>query len=74
MVNKPHSLKYVGPRGLYLKKRACFFSATKAANWLWFGMVIGNDHPHPHSGKYAPYVEVFGPQGVIYKYIGPTFS
>ena len=31
-------------------------------------MVIGNDHPHPHNGKYAPYVEVYGPQGPIYKY------
>ena len=36
-------------------------------------MVIGNDHPHPHNGKYAPYVEVYGPQGPIYKYKGLLF-
>ena len=50
------------------------FLATKAATWLCIGMVIGSDHPHPHNGKYAPYVEVYGPQGPIYKYKGPTVS
>ena len=33
---------------------ACFFLATKEATWLWFGMVIGIDHPHTHSGNYVP--------------------
>ena len=61
--------------GAYIKiKRACFFSATKAANWLWFDMVIGNDHPHTNNSKYATYVEVYGPQGPIFKYKGPAFS
>ena len=36
-------------------------------------MVIGNDHPHPHNGKYAPYVEVCGPQGPIFEYKGAVF-
>ena len=44
-------LKYMGPRGLYLNTKARFFLATKAATWLWFGMVIGSDHPHTHNGK-----------------------
>ena len=55
MVNMPHMLKYMGPRGLYIK-RAYIFLATKAATW--FGMVIGIDHLHIHNGKFAPYVEV----------------
>ena len=36
-------------------------------------MVIGNDHPHTHNGKYATYVEVYGPQGPIFRYKGPAF-
>ena len=74
MVNKHHMLKYVGPRGPYmLISRACFFLATKAATWLWFGMVIGIDHPHTNNSKYATYFEVYGPQGPILKYKGPAF-
>ena len=38
--------------------------ATKAAIRLWFGMKIGSDHTHTRNGKYAPYVEVCGPQGL----------
>ena len=67
-------MKVKGPRGPYKNAKACFFLVIKAANWLWFGMVIGIDHPQPHNVKYAPYVEVYGPQGPIYKYKGPTFS
>ena len=48
--------------------------ATKAASWLWFGMVIDIDHPHTHNGNYVPYVALFGPQGPIFKYKGPAFS
>ena len=36
-------------------------------------MVIGNDHPHTNNSKYATYVEVYGPQGPIFKYKGPAF-
>ena len=75
IVNMQHMLKYIWAPGAYIQiQRACFFLATKAATWLWFGMVIGNDHPHPHNAKYAPYVEVYGPQRPIYKCKGPTFS
>ena len=66
-------LKLVGPRGLYLNMRTYLFLATKAATWLWFGMVIGIDHPHTHSGKYTQYVEAYGPQGPIFKYEGSAF-
>ena len=51
-----------------------FFLATKAANCLWFGIVIGSDHPHTHNGNYVPYVAVCGPQGPLFKYKGPAFS
>ena len=37
-------------------------------------MVIGIDHLHIRNGKFAPYVEVRGPQGPIYEYKGPAFS
>ena len=64
-----------GPQGPILKiQRACFFLATKAATWLWFGMVIGIDHPHTNNSNYATYFEVYGPQGPILKYKGPAFS
>ena len=43
------------------------------ASWLWFGMVIGIDHLHIHSIKFAPYVEVCGPQGPIFEYKGLLF-
>ena len=52
---------------------AYFFLATKAATWLWFGMVIGIDHLHIHNGKFAPYVEVCGPRGPIFEYKGAVF-
>ena len=66
-------LKYMGPRGLYINIKGCLFLATKAATWLWFGMVIGIDHLHIHNGKFAPYVEVYGPQGPIFEYKGAVF-
>ena len=52
MVNMPHMLKYVGPRGLYLNVKGlhCFFLETKAATCLRFCMVIGIDYPHTHNG------------------------
>ena len=56
-----------------LISRARFFLATKAATWLWFGMVIGIDHPHTNNSKYATYFEVYGPQGPILKYKGLLF-
>ena len=56
------------------KSRDAFFLATKAASCLWFGMVIGSDHPHTHNGNYVPYVAVCGPQGPLFKYKGPAFS
>ena len=37
-------------------------------------MVIDIDHPHTHNEKYAPYAEVYGPQGPMIKYKGPAFS
>ena len=74
MVNMLHILKYVGPRGLYLDIKGLLLRSTKAATWFWFGMVICIDHPHTHNGKYAPYVEVCGPRGPIFKYKGPAFS
>ena len=55
-------------------KGYAFLLATKAACWLWFGKVIGIDHPHTHDGNYVPYVAVCGPQGPIFKYKGPAFS
>ena len=61
MVNMPHMLKYMGPRGLYINIKAYLFLATKTVTWLLFGMVIGIDHLHIHNGKFAPYVEVCGP-------------
>ena len=68
-------MKYVGPRGPYmLISRTHFFLATKAATWLWFGMVIGIDHPHTNNSLYATSFEVYGPQGPILKYKGPAFS
>ena len=36
-------------------------------------MVIGIDHLHIHNGKFAPYVEVCGPQGPIFEYKGAVF-
>ena len=66
-------LKYMGPRGLYINVKGLLFLATKAATWLWFGMVIGIDHLHIHNGKFVPYVEVCGPQGPIFEYKGPAF-
>ena len=36
-------------------------------------MVIGIDHLHIHNGKFAPYVEVCGPQGPIFEYKGGCF-
>ena len=51
-----------------------FFLATKASNCLWFGTVIGSDHPHTHNGNYVPYVAVCGPQGPLFKYKGSDFS
>ena len=36
-------------------------------------MVIGIDHLHIHNGKFAPYVEVCGPQGPIFEYKEPAF-
>ena len=56
MVNMPHMLKYMGPRGLYINIKGLL--ATKAATWRWFDMVIGIDHLHIHNGKFAPYVEI----------------
>ena len=56
-----------------LISRARFFLATKAATWLWFGMVIGIDHSHTNNSKYATYFEAYGPQGPILKYKGPAF-
>ena len=56
-----------------IKGYACFL-ATKAASWLWFGMVIGIDHPHTQSGNYGPHVAICGPQGPILKYKGPAYS
>ena len=44
-------MKVKGPRGPYKMQRACFFLATKAATWLWFGMVISIDDPYTHNGK-----------------------
>ena len=55
-------------------KGYAFFLATKAASWLWFGMVIGIDHPHTHNGNVVPFIAVCGPQGPIFKYKGPAFS
>ena len=55
-------------------KGYAFFLATKAASWLWFGMVIGIDHPHTNNGKFVPFIAVCGPQGPIFKYKGPAFS
>ena len=75
MVNLPHMLKYVGPKGLYLNiKGLLFFLAIKATTWLWFGMVICIHHPHMHNGKYTPYVELCGPQGPISKIEGAALS
>ena len=51
-----------------------FFLATKVSNCLWFGTVIGSDHPHTHNGNYVPYVAVGGPQGPLFKYKGSDFS
>ena len=51
-----------------------FFLATKAASWLWFGMVIGIDHPLTHDGNYVPHVAVCVPQGPLFKYKGAAFS
>ena len=60
--------KVEGPRGPYmLISRARFFLATKAATWLWFGMVIGIDHPHTNNSKYATYFEVYGAPGAYIK-------
>ena len=36
-------------------------------------MVIGIDNLHIHNGKFAPYVEVYGPQGPIFEYKGAVF-
>ena len=55
-------------------KGYAFILATKAASWLWFGMVIDIDHPHTHNGNYVPNVALCGPQGPIFKYKGPAFS
>ena len=60
--------------GQETKIKGCLFLATKAASCLWFGMVIGSDHPHTHNGNYVPYVAVCGPQGPLFKYKGPDFS
>ena len=53
---------------------AFFFLGTKAATWLSFGMVIDIHHPHIYKDEYAPYIEVYGPQGPIIGYEGPAFS
>ena len=67
--------KYHGPQGPIKKfKGYAFFLATKAASLLWFGMVIGIDHPHTHNGNFVPFIAVCGPQGPIFKYKGPAFS
>ena len=65
--------KKVGPRGININVKGLLFLATEAATKLWFGMVIGNDYPHTHSGKYGQYVEVCAPQGQIMKYKVPAF-
>ena len=36
-------------------------------------MVIGINHLHIHNGKFAPFVEVCGPQGPIFEYKGSVF-
>ena len=76
-----HSGNYVpyvavcGPQGPIFKyKGACCFLATKEPTWLWFGVVIGIDHPHTHCGNCVSHVSVCGPQGPILKYKGPAYS
>ena len=73
MVNMPHMLKYVDPRGHTEIQRTCFFLATKAVSWLLFGMVIFINHPHTLNCIYVPYVTACVPQDV-FKYKGPVFS
>ena len=74
MVNMPHMLKYMGPRGLYINIKGLPFLSNQGSHLALVWYVIGIDHLHIHNGKFAPYVEVCGPQGPIFEYKEPAFS